>query len=399
MWDFTAEQANGEIASVCLTTRQGGLIGHGTKTPCEINSAFQRFFGCLQRIRGTVHFPNSMAYVLPIYLSFKDDYILELVTSDTTSGILNFKKAPFWSNKEDIFMNGDSLSSITFYSDIEIGAGHTEFLEFQVDLTNEIGSSGYIGHAQDGKYLYIARNTNNASSYSWAVNTEIKVVKLNLEDFSYEALKVTNTTGEAIKLFERYDNYAFQYGYNFAVSNGYMFVSSAGTYNEKGARVYAINLDDNTIVHKIKTADGDENLTWGVSNTDATHCFGITVNNNVMFTDARQFNVPANAGSYTPVKCVNTDDFICKSLGTPWWGMVASYIASSGSDTERAFPSDNPLYYGTNSMQNIHTSSSTRIFKVHMVPNMLMTINNLDTPIIKTPSQTMRLTYTITKEE
>jgi hypothetical protein len=86
-------------------------------------------------------------------------------------------------------------------------------------------------------------------------------------------------------------------------------------------------------------------------------------------------------------------------MGTTGWMMGAQSNSYAGTYTYFSFPTDNKLYFGSCMAYNIHVTTGSMQFFVNIYPNVLMTINNLDTPVTKTSSQTMRITYTLTKEE
>lgn len=393
VWDFTAEQANGEIASVCLTTKGGAHIGHGTKTPNEKVISKFRHFGNYIRAYGGAYLSQTLQYVWPMYLSFKDDYLLVLELSTIPSGVLHFERLNFWSHKEDIWANmynrGMTSSPYTY-----IGNGHTDYSVFDLNLTDILGTTGNIALAQDGKHLYVARNTSRVNDATWMPNEEIALVKINLEDFSYESLNVTNTTGEYLPLFDTPSNFATG-GYSFAVSNGYLFAitrQSNGTQGANLAKMYAINLNDNTIVRQVKTAEGVENIAYSVYSYYAIHAFGMTINEHISFVPY-QFNT----SGVEHVMYVNANDFVVKYLPT-LASMGGDSFSTSTNTRYRVFPTDNSLYFGASNIYNLNKSAAFT-FYVHFYSNVLMTINNLQTPVTKTPSQTMRITYTITKEE
>lgn len=390
VWDFTAEQANGTIESVCLTTQPGGVIGYGTKTPCEANSTPQRIFSGYMRSYFNVYYDTSRTYFIPIYLSFKNDFVVYLDTKNIKAGKLQFVKIPLYSHKEDLFINMPSISSSSGISSDNIGHKHTEFNKIVVDLTGVVNTTGYVGCGQDGKYLYIAKNS--SANENWAVNGEITLVKINLDDFTFETFKVTNTTGKQIKMFRSYDYDSFIDGYMFGVCDGYMFVRSSE------AKIYAINLSNNTIVHTVKTPDGNDLVCPSVS---YTACFGRTINNHITFSKTKNNLYSRYNVNWESIQVVNTNDFIVKTLNCPFWGLGSKNATTSttSSDAERPFPTDNPLYFGFSQVLNLGSGKSNDYFIVCTTPNVLMTINNLDTPVTKTPSQTMRITYTITKEE
>jgi hypothetical protein len=411
IWDFTAEQGNGTIASVCLTPIRGGIIGHGTKTPFENSAGYLPLFGHIQICYNYAFFKQTRVHFVPIYLSFEGDYVVFMqINNYAPSKKITITKMPIWSNKADIFKRTTPVStpmSTTNY----IGHGYSEQLFDEViDLSSAITFSGSsVGVAQDGKYLYIAFNANGQYYNSWAINSKIQLAKINLEDFTYEVIEVTNTTGEVCTVFchpdASYIYEPFYYGFTFGVSNGYMFVNSvmpSGTSGKSG-HIYAISLEDNTIVHKVTDAEGNDNVvttTTSTSQYNTTFNFGMTVNGKIMFSDtAYRLNYRRNA-QYLGMKCVSPNDFIVKGLGTPYWGLAENDSTSNYEQyVSRAFPTDNPLYFCTCNPYNMSTGYTQCNFYVHAMPNFLLTVNNLQTPVTKTPSQTMRITYTLTKEE
>lgn len=404
VWDFTSEQANGTIASVCLTTKHGGIIGYGTDTPVEVNGN-QRIFGCFAKSYISARSDVARKYFIPLFLNFKEDFLVCCSSADTivSTSTLTLHKIPLYSNKIDIFKTMPLHQGIDNGSRTRnyIGETYTGFETISVNLANDLGTSGNIAFAQDGKYLYVARNIN--TNMQWAVNTKIKIAKVNLEDFTYEIFEVTNTTGEPCSLFYSSSSPTFVKGFSFAISNGYMFVASVGDTNgASSARLYAINLDDNTIVHKVKSESGNENIIYGTyGSSQHYNGFYSTINGNVIFAENDRQVYSRSGNSFYPAKCVNASDFIARSLGTPYWGVGASNTSntSSSSIAEGVFPTDNPLYFGNYSCTDMKTPSQERNFRLFVFPNVLMTINNLDTPVTKTSSQTMRITYTLTKEE
>lgn len=402
VWDFNSEQANGTIGSVCLTTKWGGTIGHGSTTPCESSLSNERIFGNFLRSTVYCNYDTSRAYLTPLYLSFKDDYVLYMQANiNMTSGKFVFLKVPIWSNKEDIFVKNPNVPSTSDMNRIYsiIGKNSTDIEPaITLDLTSVLGTTGYLGFAQDGKYLYIARNKSSLNSYNWAPNTKITIVKVNLEDLTFESFEVTNTTGDNLHIFDQHPVDSFFLGYNFAICNDYMFVVAKGTaYNSISAPMYAINLSDNTVVHKLATESGTDIEFTGTSDSDASNPFLMTLNNKVVVSP--KGNVCSRSNNHTPVKCVSTNDFVIKTLNVPHWGMCADNTENTSYENGRVFPTDNPLYIGHLKTYYISTAYTSGTFNILFVPNVLMTINNLDTPVTKTSSQTMRITYTLTKEE
>ena len=373
------------------------MIGYGTEIAGEQDANYQRLFANFTKSKCINNFPSERRYTRPIYLSFENDYVLFIDYNTINNNNITFMKTYFSSKKEDIFRETDQFSRYTDDGHIYTIVGHnyTDYEFINLDLTSVFGSGKYVGMAQDGKYLYIIKN--NVSSYYWQANNTLKVVKIDLETLTYETFDVTNTTGEQLTVFGS-NGVELVNGFTFGVCDGYMFVPTTGpNYGGYGAKLYAINLEDNTVVKQVKTADGKELIAMGTTGNSDQYSFGMTVKGKVVFMpNDRAF---FGTGYYGPIRCVSTNDFIAKALGTTGWMMGSQTNSYTGTYKYFSFPTDNKLYFGSCMPNNIQVTTGSMQFFVSVYPNVLMTINNLDTPVTKTPSQTMRITYTITKEE
>ena len=277
VWDFTAEQANGSIKSICLTTQAGGYIGHGVKTPMEEVASLMRPYSNITKAAVFVKNASSAseANIVPLYISLKGDYIIQCDFQRITAGILYFNKIFLESNTVDVFkqfpanVNFGDLTRTRSYA----GEGYTNIESVSIDVSTVIGLGTYFGMAQDGKYLYVTNLTvasENSASNAWPAGSTIKMVKVNLETFEYEVIDVTNTTGVAIGLRVTYSVLA-EGSYTFGVSDGYMYVRGwVGSAGNDAAPLYAINLTDNTDVRQVTSEDGSTNMVGIAAVTSST---------------------------------------------------------------------------------------------------------------------------------
>lgn len=401
VWDFTAEQANGIINSVCLTTQVGGVVGCGSKTPPERTNTSLKPFSNIAKSRLRVLFPESIyAYTrLPVYLNLKDDCLIQIDLSKISTGTLLLYKVDLGSNKVDIFKKFPTFYGLDDSKRATNYVGHT-FTDVEMiskPLPSDFAVQTTYGMAQDGKFLYITTGVSsqeyNAQS-AWAPGNSMKILKINLETFEYEVLSVVNTTGVAIGIRVPYTTLTSG-GCTFAVSDGYMFVRSWIQSNGM-AELYAINLSDNTDVKKVTNAEGLSTIVGIDSSTNATP-FLMNIQGKVIFTELTSrphYNGSNNLGTTV---CVSTRDFVAKYLGAPIASMFTNgeLLQQSGLEA-RVFPVDDGIYYGLERRGGQTLSESD--IQVHVFPNFLTTINNLSAPVEKTPSQTMRITYKLIKE-
>lgn len=82
VYDFTTNQANGQISCVCLTSQEGGLVGYG-------NASGEQYSSLTSFGRKYASFNNAN---LPLYGQLADDGCRYLFTNDTTNNVLTVKK-------------------------------------------------------------------------------------------------------------------------------------------------------------------------------------------------------------------------------------------------------------------------------------------------------------------
>ena len=122
--------------------------------------------------------------------------------------------------------------------------------------------------------------------------------------------------------------------------------------------------------------------------------FAMSHQGNVIF--SRTSSGAYSISSTSLMSCADAETFILRAYCTTLSSFRTTGALTYTSST-RPFSCDNPLYHVVEN-RGSNTSGISRIF-VSVVPNVLMTINNLSSPVEKTPAQTMRIIYKITKAE
>ena len=406
VWDFTSEQANGMIKSICLSTQLGGHIGHGSKTPLEETGTTLRSFSSITKSIVSLRYVEAVYphERVPFYLSFKNDFIVHGDISKMTAGTITFYKTYLNSNKIDIF-NKFPDYTLSAGTDARaqnfIGDEYTKVETVTLDLSGVLGTGLYFGIANDGQHLYVTSKSNakeTTESNAWASGTSINLIKINLETLEYEVISVTNTTGVSLAIRTSYDRMA-EGAYTFGVSNGHMFVRSwvsAGGSNVSD--LYAINLSNNTDVKQVKDGNGSTKIVGVLSSPSEATPFSMSINGMVAFSGSATRQNTTSATNAILIVVDNTT-FIVNYLGATLRSVYTSYMETISSGLNlRAFGTDNPLYFGTEERKTSTTKISIADIRICVTPNALMTINNLTNPVEKTPAQTMRVTYKLTKE-
>ena len=360
VWDFNANQANGEIASVCLTSKKGGLAGWGSDTELEYNyssaATCRDSYIAKRNVFNTIVTDDSL-YVE--YIDLDEGYAVAL-SSNSLGSISTNKTLKFY--KIDLRVKTvspfDTINNYTY-----CGQEYTSIEEKTIALTDyldEIGSFNCI--AQDDEYMYLL----SSSSTSWNPGESKKILRINLTTYECSVTTVENTTEKTIYVYS-------STGY-IAVYGNYLFTGTADRC------ICAINMYDSADSYIIKKVDGGEFV------CDSNPIFMGTYEKRIAFT-ANGFG----SYGYTQAYFVTTEDFIARKTGMRACSLIYSTY-------------DNANYYGG----MISVKSSNKILKAHRdqtiiclyyPSNVLMTINNLESSVTKTSAQSMKVTYVLSPEQ
>lgn len=361
VWDWDAEHGNGTIASLGLTTEDGGIIGIGSDTLRENNKTYMRGTYSFRSgdLGGTITASpiSNTRFSLPLYFDFENGCIY---LYDSTHIIRIYLEYPF--------VNLFHLKNVGY------GSGKTK-----VDsLSISAATVGCLAVSEDGT-AYIAKST------TWNSGANMTFYKVKLSDFTLTEITVKNSTGEGIRA-SAGNNARGGRVYSIAKNHLYVVGNSTGT-------VYAINLQNNDDVKTVKKADGS-NAKTSASTSYPGAFYGALINGCVVFGRSQYGCYNGSATPSEPLSIINPDTYIARYIGSypyGWFGnSVNDYIY--GCDV---FNTTNKAIIGYAQGQNGNSSETVRI---QLNPCGLVTINNLDTPVVKTADQTMRVTYTITEE-
>lgn len=270
----------------------------------------------------------------------------------------------------------------------------------------------FLDFQHDEGYIYIPiflSSESNSSKFVLAKEQTIHIWKISVDDFSSEYIKVTNTTGEKAELGSssatpscywdgagnNYLYYATHYlagetpRYLISVTNNYVLLRA-------GAKGYIININDNTDVKLIKVPNGNHYSFWTPG-----HFGGFLKRGNKVYAKyysnyVLEINLDTGYVRYRSCfgtfgwciydwetsQYVNTDDnsyskqtnYFYQVYGADFWATSRTY--------ETSFVSSGK-------------SDVLALMEVVQDPFLLMTINNLSEPVVKTSAQTMKVTYTL----
>lgn len=410
VWDFNTNQANGQIACACLTTRSGGKITTGgdeyysdyayqvgvnadTKDEINFRAAQQTYYGT--RLTGTDSnseylTANSVLYVdgrKNRYIRALTDYWLYNYYTSSTGDVDKFKKSIFYNKGIDLGIYRYSVNDFSIfdsryngnsdetYEDGLIETVHVEMpSELKSLITDDMINNEYkrfkVCTSCDENFIYIMitlpTDFDNANYLS--ANKNVYVWKIDVNTFESSMVKVTNTTGEPIWF---YISGQASITLNSFILDNY-FICVGNTSN----KMYIIELSDNTRVKVVKKFDDTDFIYTSDS--------------------AKNMFLPYAQNGKLIFARLSSESFLYvldPVLGTIQYRNIKPKEVFSSNRLQRCFK-----LYGTPFLvfdDWSYSSVATLFAAVDL--SLLITINNLTSPVTKTASQTMKVTYTLTK--
>lgn len=422
VWDFGTSQGNGQIACACLTTMAGGKVtpgsfpfssdykfksGDSTDTVDEITFKNSTNNVYMTKCKEETY-PSSSTLTSILFLDGKNNRLLKTPSMHWSRCYYNnnsteqsyFQESLFYRKAIDIIVERLGVSTFSIFDSpatqayMQRAAYDSKAIETVTvempdglkalitdDMINNYRRYFGCSLSSDDNSIYIAIKLGSTSAnYIIEKNAKFYVWKINAETFESTYFEVTNTTNEQIQFVNKE-----QTGRGGMSINGYtdicIFDDYLFCYGYASKKVYCINLNDNTDVSEVKFPDGSNFLI-----TSTSYGFGcfyyqngkMCVTLNGTYSQAYYFVVD-------PVTKLAT----YKNIDTTQLWTYPNY--SSGATRLMQIA-------GTHFQAYLDSSSNSYASLVPFIdPALLITINNLASPVLKTASQTMKVTYTLTQ--
>lgn len=419
VWDFGTSQANGQIACACLTTMSGGKTtsgsypfstdytyksGDSTDVVEEVLFTGQRNDVYMSKCEDETY-PSYNTSNAILFLDGKRNRLLKATSiywgrayySNNTKEQEYFQKSIFFNKAIDIVI--ERLGATTFsifdspsnqrlaqseaYDERTIETVHVEMPEglkavITDDMINNYGRYFGVSTSCDENFIYIAIKlaTTSTSNYVIEKNGKFYVWKINVETFESTYFEVTNTTNEQIRFQSSRMSGLMTYD---CVTEICMFDDWLLCSGYSSKKVYCINLNDNTDVAEIKYPNGSDFL------ANASYFLGICIYQKgrmILHTNG------SAAANFLNIVDPVTKIVSCKNINPSYFWEAGAYY----NYTRKVMP-----IAGTIFLAYFYADSSHCRLTSFIDPALLITINNLSSPVLKTESQTMKVTYTLTQ--
>lgn len=397
VYEWTGDNANGEINSICLSSRSGGFVGIGNSSKRYLTSssssttADQKFN--LFRYHNSLGGQAANDKVDLVSISGLTNRLVARDLSNGLVGILNKTIQNFIK---------DGGGELNWY----LPNSFNEFNPFNSDaaLTEStmklIRSTTYTVTAAQSATQYVSFSSGIGEvillGYSYNYNRLYKgytiyVRRLNMDGTSNSWDVVLNPNGENIGTYFFRDslsdnNYVYSVPFLFKDNNNVDFLvitnGSKTVDNITRGTILVINLSDGTYTEIIEGARTPGGLTI-VPYYFKTN--GKIYSDFYVFDSLSNTCLPINGTPYTPSSYYQGKvvTFPCCDSYSHWQALCVS---------DQRFN----VYLGSDDQGIINANTSVGFGDIIGMPNnWLSTISNLDTPITKQEGQVMRITYTL----
>lgn len=349
VYEFATNQANGDIACVCLSSFEHGYIGEGNKSGKQKSSS-----------RDDLNYPGDYNYLLLDGKYLNHDYprIVCIDPEESTVTVIDRNNLYYSSSAADEFYgNTGKLKLMKYriplskYDLRDTQNKHILLEEKEIDLPED-----FITFVKANSPTSIRCRTLCVTDFVYIIyeadtsynreSSVIMILKIN-PDYTMESYKVVNQTGVAL--------------YNISGNNtGFVLSDKLVLRSRSSEEVYCINIKNSADFCKI-------------SNVASLNMYSVSRNQIMSFTHNKA-HLPVGVIDLErkEILPINTTK---RSYGGPFAGTIK----------------DNSLIQIRDSSE-----SSGGTFTLMRSMNYLATINNLENKVTKTSDKTMKITYTLT---
>ena len=374
VWDFSTAQANGTIKSLALCPNLMGQIG---ASATQIESELKKFREV--NLQSEFLSSNNGYSLYPYNIEGIGNYDYQIVAQVGDIAYAIYRQNLYYESDKASYHFSKNGGILRLYK-FKIGAKN-------ISLKNKLGEGYYLGYDEvampkeftdvlhTGGYLSavtsfdVTRNVLILFPYykknNIVTNATTKILEIDIVNgYATTVSTFTNNTPYGIKTGS--SNIISPYKYNFFVCKDYVVsCSAAGT----GYKFYVTKRSDNTIVKEVKYSDDAEFL-------ESVEYFNL-------------FFYKGNILVFYSIRNNSSNRFYILDMET---GIIRK------TNAEQLMLYNYNRIPCENDYSIISTGEYTRYYPF-MNPFVICTKNNLDSPVTKTSSQTMKITYILSETQ
>lgn len=384
VWEFAGNQGNGTISCLSLTSQMAPMYSmFGSKAPnpdvrtskpSNVTSyekgysiSGQDYIAAIYSSRDRLLYADYQSNT--VYFSSGENFDLDAPDNIKASGKIKLRR--FKTSLSSVLLRDPARGGFTS----EDKTSDYIYVDVPEEILNTITEKciyicGGIYSDEGYIYCYIKPCVTNGKDYvEIEVDEILNILKISVSNWSTQVIKVKNTTGTKCRVYSLEPNYNYaMFNYprsnTMAITNNYLLLCNSDT-----TGIFLINLSNNADVTKLKNPEetGDlKGLVKGNFVSENKIYFSVQSGGNFVVLDPK-----TKKTYYTEFSTGNAGSSSCLHSV---YGSPLLYIAGDVS-------SNSILYY-----------------QLTKLPFYIATINNLDVPVVKTPAQTMKITYTLTSK-
>ena len=398
VWDFGTSQGNGTIQSIALCPIAMGKIGASDAPVISEYVSYRLGEEAYVNNKGDA---GKGAY--NNYSLFRSDVDIDGVSSYDLGIVaiigdiiyaVDWRNVDYYSSASNynLVSNGGILKLYKFkfqFNSVSISAtaGRAKYIEtIDVQIPTEIVNLAYVSSGYGVVGIHFNKLDNKLIVFPYSLktalapNATLPYVDIDLLDnYKVTNYTMTNTTNQSLSIYGRGIGGGYGARYGLYISNDHiLMIGGTGV----DARMYVINRTDNAKVVKVKIG-GEDFVPYNLNYQNALNFCPKIINNNTAVVTFGEI------GSYDPydMYIIDLTTGVAKKCNTSSSGISYPVI-----DIRQPITTDGAIVYDGRDYGGLYLKCIPKLN-----PFILTTKNNLDEPVVKTASQTMKITYTLTE--
>ena len=394
VWDFGTSQGNGTIQSIALCPIAMGLIGASDAPVISEYVSYrlgEEAYVCGKYSEAKGAFPDYYRLVNATVDGVESQYLYPVAIVGEYIYAVDSRNIDYrYSSAYNLVNNGGILKLYKFkyqFNSVSISArtGRAKYVEtIYVQLPPGIVNVAYTrtdGYQYGVVGIHFNKRDNKLVVFPYSLktalapNATLPYVDIDLLDnYKVTNCSMTNTTNQSLSIYGKwFSDYGSRCG--LYISNGHiLMIGGTGA----DARMYVINRADNAKVVKVKI-DGEDFVPYNLNYRNALNFCSKIINNNTAVVTFGEIGYSDPYDMYI----IDLTTGVAKKCNT-----VGQNDGNRVINIYRPIMTDGAIVYDSDSSVGCTPKLN---------PFILTTKNNLDEPVVKTASQTMKITYTLTE--